>query len=641
MATPSPTTTSVPEDEKVEESYASMLNRYIHKIIPSPILSKAPIISKCCDSGSHDDTALEDSVTSFSTAEADEKYEEAAEQPLPPPDESSAKETAAEEPEHEMKRVVVRSVEVKEDHDGVPSIDIGTREVSFKKSTVGMKSMDSRSLSFHDEQRDPEITERAMLIFIENSISLAKRAVAYNKAILADKLICDMLKRIRDVYGVNEKDYVEDTKTHPFIHMMDKLPKDTPTAVREAVATIADDKLFISSLVEKILILDLIDTFNMTALKTHMQNYRQRFLARLWPSAIETAQYEMMHPQASAIMDNEVNGDFIQKEEDTEQEVIPVVVQRTAPKRGTVSEEKKHFRKSSRYFAYASKILSSRKNTMFGQHFSKNKVKTADGWVKEPYRTLETYYRFEDNGSVSVKVRGKLHSDTMQVLCIINETDLSSEWVPFLKEATNLHVFSRTTKIFQQQYEYPVIGAKTTSVFGVAVNALDESGCFILGCRGPPETEADVKKLTKVLQDGGLEDTAPFVSYEGNKCKLWGQEMQPIQSKIRQTSADLCFLLYPMEQHTLVELYANITPEVRLVPTRVVTYIIKKVVVTLFKRIAQISNNFNESPFAERMQQNADFYSWIATLLEDYQGKGERQNCNISICTYDTNCNDP
>lgn len=637
----------IKEAAEGETTMGSKLYRRLVNIVPASILENAPMISKCCEPGEAEDPTVEHVISHTPRDLSDEKYvshgsdvETATSSGEP---ENPSEDASAEEND----RLVMRAVKEVNVND-VPSIQIGSREGSIKQFGDERTSAAS-TYTVRSSQRDPELIERAMLIFIDNSVCLAKRAITDNKLVLAEKLICGMLKRIQDVYGGAENAETDENQPHPYVRMMERLPKDTPTPVREAISVVAEDAIFMTSLVEKILVMDLIATFNMMSMKTHIQEYRQQFLPKLWPSAVETANYEMRHSKTvdmSARTDrqNEVLS------QDTERgraslSSSPRIVTRREVKHVSMAQEpltteRRQMKKPSRYLAYASRIIGSRKNTMFGQHFSKNKVRTADGWVKEPYRTLETYYRFEGNGSVSVKVRGKLSTDLIRVLCIINETDLSAEWVPFLKDASNVHVFSKTTKLFQQQYEYPVVGAKNTTVFGIAINALEESGCYILGCRGPPETAKDVEQLQRIIKDEGIEDATPFVDFKDSKCTLWGLEVEPIPPKVRQKSADLCFLLYPMERHTLVELYANITPEVKLVPARIVTYIIKKVVVTIFKKIAQISKNFENTPFMKRKEENVEFYEWIAKVLEDYRGRGGRKNCNISICTYDTACND-
>lgn len=637
-----------PMQEENNEGGETKLFRLLRNVLPEGFVSKLPLISKCCEPKEDEVETQESEVKLNPTREegyhddeetADEGYQDAQEVEESAGDGKGKVVSVVEE------RVVVRNTQDAVVKEEVPSMEIGAKEVSFKPTSNAGDHGTARNWSLHMANCDPAFLERAMLIYIESCVSLANRAVGDNKFILADKVVCDMLAKIREVYGVNETDYVPEPNLHPLVRMMERMPKDTPESVREAASSIAEDRGFMNSLVEKILVIDLIDKFNMKPMKSHILNYRQQFLGKLWPSAVETAHYEMRkRGTKESGRFRSIEGCDMDKYCDSLNST-PRVVNRGKMKRVTLppetnKEETKAMRKPSKYFAYASKIIGSRKNTMFGQHFNKNKVRTADGWVKEPYRALETYYRFEDNGSVSVKVRGKLSTDLLRVICIINEVELASEWVPFLKEAKTLKIYTRTTKIFKQQYEYPVVGTKSTTVLGMGVNVLEEAGCFILSCKGPPETQKDAEQLAKVLREGGIDDTEPFVSFDGTRCKLWDFPVDPLPPKVRQRSADLCFLLYPMERHTLVELYANIVPEVRLVPTRIVTFIIKKVVITIFKRIAQISKTFESTPFQRCKDGRPQFYTWIARLMADFRGRNERQNCNISICTYDTACND-
>ncbi|CDR97923.1 hypothetical protein, conserved [Babesia bigemina] len=535
-------------------------------------------------------------------------------------------------------------------------IDLARKVVNIDVAAKGKYNFSkSRTITLDEYPRDERLTERAVEIFVENSVSYAKTAIDDSKVILADKIISQMIRKVHEIYG--DPDAYDLETLHPLVNVVERLPKETPTTIRDAIEAVANDKSFINNVAEKLLVLDIFSKFNMVYMKTHIINYKQHFISKLWPSAIETAGYELKSPRCPSILTTErlpYEADYASllatenlqtcrevpqvRRSPPAKQVVLIADEKTKTK-GNDGETKPKQAKVSKYMSYASRFMS-RKNTMFGQHFGKNKVKTADGWIKSAYGSLETFYRFEQNGSVSVKVRGKLATDLLRVLCVINETDLSSVWVPFLKEATEVHVYSKTTKLYSQTYEYPVIGAKQTTVFGLAVNALDEFGCFILACRAPPESQQDVEQLENILKDGGIDDTSPFVSCKDGVCQLMGVDIKPMPPKTRQRSGDLCFLVYPMKNHTLVELNANIMPEVRLVPARVITYIIKKVVINIFQKIAQISKNFHNTPFAARIEQNKEFYDWVAKLHDKYVGRGDRQNCNVSICTYDTNVNE-
>ncbi|GIX63885.1 START-2 domain protein, putative [Babesia caballi] len=627
-------------------SYTDMLIRYLLRILGSAIPFKRTLSYTFCARGEEGDEVMEEVVESDAEAEqeGEEQKNEAGEKS------PERKWSVATEGMAGGEGDGSRSAKSEETEAPVPQIIVETGKVVFEQDTISrFQTAKSSHFSIQQLEHDDAIKERAVLIFVENSISLARTALEENKGVLVDKILCSMIEKVRAIYGKGEAE--EEPTLHPLVNVMERLPKGTPEEVRRAIDEVAQDKRYITSLAEKLLVMDLFTKFNMGHMKEHILSYRQSFLSKLWPAALETASYELME----AARDGGEGGAGGSGGEETQNgtqsapggesdepeslTITPRVVTRLPEKQtlavpGDEVGDKK-YGKHGRLIALASRFLPTRKNTMFGQHFGKSKVKTADGWVKAPYRTLETFYRFEKDGSVSVKVRGKISTELLQVICVINETDLSSEWVPFLKEAANVHEYSRTTKIFRQTYEYPVIGIKQTSVFGIAINALDESGCFILGCMGPPETRQDVEQLARVLRDGGIRDTAPFVAYEGGKSRLMGVEVTPIPQNVRQKSADLCFMLYPMQNHTLVELNANIVPEVRLVPTRVITYIIKKVVISIFKRIALMSNSFQSTPFAQRIKQNREFYDWVAELHAKFLGRGERQNYNISLCTYD------
>ncbi|GBE62588.1 START-2 domain-containing protein, putative [Babesia ovata] len=647
--------TAQPDEKEREGSCLGVFGRSFLQAVCASVPFKNVLFGQYCQTTEPKDDAMEE-VDYESADEQPEVHEplavEDAERECQIPELLQNNKVQREEPG------ACEAVSVTEPQPVQLSIDLPNRDVDTEGVTKAKYSFSkSRTITLEEYPRDEKLAQRAVEIFVENSISFAKSAIEDSKVILADKIICQMLQKVHEIYG-DPKAY-ELEKAHPLVNVMERLPEKTPETVRSAIETVANDKIFMTNVAEKLLVLDIFNKFNMVYMKTHIINYRQHFISKLWPSALETASYELKSPRCPSALaterpSNDVEYIKLTGEEQLQtareepevhrstpaKQVVVIAAEKRQPKAENGGESKPKQLKTSRYFSYASRFMS-RKNTMFGQHFGKNKVKTADGWIVSPYGSLETFYRFESNGSVSVKVRGKLATDLLRVLCVINETDLSAVWVPFLKEAKEVHVYSRTTKLYSQTYEYPVIGAKQTSVFGLAVNALDEFGCFILACRAPPESPQDVKQLEGILKEGGIEDTSPFVSCKDGICQLMGVDIAPMPPKTRQRSGDLCFLVYPMKNHTLVELNANIIPEVRLVPARVVTYIIKKVVVNIFQKIAQISKNFHQTPFAERIEQNKEFYDWVAKLHDKYVGRGDRQNCKVSICTYDTNLNEP
>ncbi|GFE55236.1 START-2 domain, putative [Babesia ovis] len=624
------------------EGYVTRVNKYILGVLRSAAPIRNILISRCCKDS--DDEDMEEVKDSAAASECGDTQHTNIERISTKRSDQSAEQGSSSPRRSSM---VKRTGDNKSSGINMPSIDIskiGTNVDETNNDRHEAEDIDDEKLP-----RGEERTEKVMKVFAENSIMMSKAAMKEKKVIFADKIICNFIKKIHDIYG-NEG---EDTSTfHPLVNVMDRLPKDTPESIRKMVERVANDEEYMTNLTEKLLVIDLFDTFNMTTMKQHILNYKRNIISKMWPSAIETVDYESSQSVrtdgGSARNKSQIeNGEpeeqksHVAFHQDTQGEKsetnAPLEVKNDNQQNVQTKESNERQRRSttSRYLAYASKFMYTKKYTKFGQHFSKNKVKTADGWTKALYGNIETFYRSEPDGSVSVKVRGKLLTDLIRVICVVNETELSSEWIPFLKEASNVHVYSKTTKVFKQTYEYPVVGLKHTSVFGIAINALDESGCFILGCRAPPENEGDVEHLTNILRQGGIEDTESIVAYKDDKCVLMGREIEPVASKTRQKSAELCFMMYPMQNHTLVELNANIMPEVRLVPQRVITYIIKKVIITLFQKIAQISNNFDSSPFAERMAQNREFYDWVERIYNKYMGNGERQNCNVSISTYD------
>ncbi|KAL8427121.1 hypothetical protein Efla_001402 [Eimeria flavescens] len=213
-----------------------------------------------------------------------------------------------------------------------------------------------------------------------------------------------------------------------------------------------------------------------------------------------------------------------------------------------------------------------------------------EGWVREKGKYLDLSYRVEKDTAVSIKV-----------LSILNESDLAGNWAPMFKSAEKVYVYSRASQLIRQIFDYPVLGAKETIMFSFGVNALEECGAVIICCRSPPE------------------DATEFMG-----------KAIPKRGKVpRIQSANLVFLLYPISEgrQTTLELYGCFSHGLRYVPTRIITYVVKKV-----------CQHFSTSIYKQRIEENPEFYCWMRDCIEDFVAGDAaphfKQLESISLCSF-------
>ncbi|KAL8438394.1 hypothetical protein ACSSS7_000243 [Eimeria intestinalis] len=248
------------------------------------------------------------------------------------------------------------------------------------------------------------------------------------------------------------------------------------------------------------------------------------------------------------------------------------------------------------------KMSLTRRSTLSNRRSSAKKVMSLkggsdeEGWIREKGKYLDLSYRVEKDTSVSIKVRGKLPCPLFQVLSILNESDLAGYWAPMFKSAEKVYVYSRAAQLIRQIFDYPVLGAKETIMFSFGINALEECGAVIICCRSPPE------------------DATEFM----------GKAIPPKGKVPRIQSANLVFLLYPISEgkQTTLELYGCFAHGLRYVPTRIITYVVKKVVRGMFVSIAKQCQHFSTSVYKQRIDENPEFYCWMRECIEDFVAGG-------------------
>ncbi|KAF8822728.1 hypothetical protein IE077_002893 [Cardiosporidium cionae] len=227
---------------------------------------------------------------------------------------------------------------------------------------------------------------------------------------------------------------------------------------------------------------------------------------------------------------------------------------------------------------------------------------------------VDLAYRSEKNLSVSVKVRGKLPYPLLQILAILNETDLAENWAPLLTSAKMECRLGKASQIISQVYDYPILGQKESISYCFGVNALEEFGCVIVFCTQPPEEE--------FLQQA---------------CEL----PQKKSKMARARAADLCFLLHPRKlgNCTILEMYANFQHNIAFIPSRMIAFVVKRLVKSMFVSIAKLGKAFESSAYARRVESRPEFYSWMSDYLQKYYSKEQNEfvKCseNASLSSFD------
>ncbi|CRG96659.1 conserved Plasmodium protein, unknown function [Plasmodium gallinaceum] len=252
-----------------------------------------------------------------------------------------------------------------------------------------------------------------------------------------------------------------------------------------------------------------------------------------------------------------------------------------------------------------------------------------EGWIKENDKYLDLWHRVDNENNISVHVRAKLPYEVNRILSILNETELSVNWAPFLTSAKKIKHLSRASAIITQLYEYPIIGKKESLMYCLGANSLEELGCIILCCKAPPELDKDIlfyKNMCDKIKINNYEEIIK-VKDVSTKLKKSYKEVtffnyklpDPIPKIDRQRAANLCFLLYPLNngKSTVLELFLHFENEFKYTPIKMVTYFIKKIVKNMYENIIKSCKNY-ENIYSDFLRRNSEFYVWLDDQIKKF-----------------------
>lgn len=113
---------------------------------------------------------------------------------------------------------------------------------------------------------------------------------------------------------------------------------------------------------------------------------------------------------------------------------------------------------------------------------------------------------------------------------------------------------------------------------------------------------------------------------------------EPVPKLDRQRAANLCFLLYPMNngKSTVLELFLHFENEFKYTPIKMVTFFIKKIVKNMYENIIKSCRNY-DLLYSEFLMNNAEFYIWLDDQIKRYmKGKNDSKLLySISLESYD------
>ncbi|SBS83688.1 hypothetical protein, conserved [Plasmodium malariae] len=269
-----------------------------------------------------------------------------------------------------------------------------------------------------------------------------------------------------------------------------------------------------------------------------------------------------------------------------------------------------------------------------------------EGWIKENDKYFDLWHSVDSENNITIHIRAKLSYDVKKILSILSETELSTNWAPFLTSANKIKHLSKSSALISQMYEYPIIGKKESLMYCLGANSLEELGCIILCCKAPPEMKKDISfyqdmcEQLNINKDGEILKVNEIpVKFRKTKsevtffdCKL----PEPIPKIDRQRAANLCFLLYPLNDgnSTVLELFVHFENEFKYTPIKMVLFFIKKIVKNMYENIIKSCKNY-DNIYADTLTKNSEFYDWLDNQLKRHmKNKNGKLMDSVSLESY-------
>ncbi|GAB65687.1 hypothetical protein PCYB_071890 [Plasmodium cynomolgi strain B] len=252
-----------------------------------------------------------------------------------------------------------------------------------------------------------------------------------------------------------------------------------------------------------------------------------------------------------------------------------------------------------------------------------------EGWIKENDKYLDLWHRVDSDNNISVHIRAKLPYEVSKILSIISETELSTHWVPFLTSSAKIKSLSKSSALIAQLYEYPIIGKKESLMYCLGANSLEELGCIILCCTCPPELKKDIQFYQNMCEQMNINKNEEILKVKETPLKFRKvkrevtffdcQLPEPTPKIDRQRAANLCFLIYPVNNgdSTVLELFVHFENEFKYTPIKMVTYFIKKIVKNMYANIIKACKSY-DTIYADRLTTNQEFYLWLNDQIKKY-----------------------
>lgn len=254
----------------------------------------------------------------------------------------------------------------------------------------------------------------------------------------------------------------------------------------------------------------------------------------------------------------------------------------------------------------------------------KSTESTGDGhWKSEVLPDgKQLWTRLQPDGSVIIRLQGKLDIPLPHVAALINEVDLQPGFIPWLRKAEKLHKVTGCGDFSQAlcrlHYELPPpLSPRECDLFCFGCDAMynEPFNGFVLVCVSPPEHSTD----------------------------WWGYPLPALHdSAVQLDMRTLSFVLRPCQHGSEVTLVMNADFRLKL-PHRFLNWMSLKTMRSAFEGMDRLSKRFALTPYPARVASDREFYkifvedTILARFIADLSPTESFVSCleRSLLCVYD------
>mmetsp|Transcript_8049 Transcript_8049/g.11680 ORF Transcript_8049/g.11680 Transcript_8049/m.11680 type:complete len:877 (-) Transcript_8049:46-2676(-) len=243
---------------------------------------------------------------------------------------------------------------------------------------------------------------------------------------------------------------------------------------------------------------------------------------------------------------------------------------------------------------------------------AKETLKESEDWtLSQNLFGVTTYYRHEDDESLSIKLEGVLdNAPIFEQIAVLREIDLYQDWAPFCSSSIVVKQLDKLDSVGWMIIGAPQLGLSRDSIFrAIGCDNMVEDGSVIIcaqGLRDRPETEPFAEPF--------LAKSVDNLDYPEIPTGLGSGRLT-----IRNFSALITFHSATCFETKLV---ANINPNLPL-PQYMIDFVMKKMCGVLLSKLQTAAKKASKDPVrcahARKVRQEKEFYeAWLLPKFEAY-----------------------